>query len=268
MKSLILLIMVFVGLVEVGLGLTHAVGPYSTGSDSQSPQRPLPPIAPPVRVVAQTLPPTERLVVQDIPVPIYPESRTTEARIETPIQPQASQSVVASTIRRRRNGLAEEGQPAPLSMVESHMVTGQISATESRAYEDAKKQLRYQVAEWLAPEVPASWRPPAHLIDQLIMGKDLRTIEKDYGTLYQATLRIDTAPARRAELLTTYREDMVTHRMVLLGGLLGAVLACLAAIAGYIRADEATKGYYTNWLRLAAAAGVGASGVVIYQLIA
>ncbi len=43
------------------------------------------------------------------------------------------------------------------------------------------------------------------------------------------------------------------------------MLACLAAVSGYIRADEATKGYYTNWLRLASATGVGAAGVLIYQ---
>jgi transposase len=49
---------------------------------------------------------------------------------------------------------------------------------------------------------------------------------------------------------------------------MGFVLTCLAAFAGYIRADEATRGYYTNWLRALAAAGVGASGVLIYQLLA
>ena len=60
---------------------------------------------------------------------------------------------------------------------------------------------------------------------------------------------------------------MVPRRLAVLGGVLGFVLACLAALAGYIRADEATKGYYTHWLRLVAAAGVGASGVVIYRLL-
>ena len=43
-------------------------------------------------------------------------------------------------------------------------------------------------------------------------------------------------------------------------------MICLAAVSGYIRADEATKGYYTKRLRLLAAAAVGASGVLIYQI--
>jgi len=49
---------------------------------------------------------------------------------------------------------------------------------------------------------------------------------------------------------------------------LGFVLICLAAISGYIRTDEATKGYYTNRLRMLTAAGVGAAGVLIYQVLA
>ena len=45
-----------------------------------------------------------------------------------------------------------------------------------------------------------------------------------------------------------------------LGGGLAVALAGLAVLTGYIRTDEATKGYYTNRLRLAAAAGLGAAG--------
>jgi hypothetical protein len=42
----------------------------------------------------------------------------------------------------------------------------------------------------------------------------------------------------------------------------------LGALSSYIRADEATRGYYTNRLRMLAAAGVGAAGVIIYQMMA
>ncbi len=52
------------------------------------------------------------------------------------------------------------------------------------------------------------------------------------------------------------------------GGILAFVLVCLAALSGYIRADEATKGYYTNRLRMLAAAGVGAAGVIVYKMVA
>ena len=68
-------------------------------------------------------------------------------------------------------------------------------------------------------------------------------------------------------MVPTSRE-VVARRLVTLGGSLGFVLVCLASLAGYIRADEATKGYYTHWLRAIAAAGVafvltGCGGVTL-----
>ncbi len=93
-------------------------------------------------------------------------------------------------------------------------------------------------------------------------------ISSKYGTLYEATLTADFSPHRRAELVDAYNHELVQHRLFTLGGSLGFVLICLAAISGYIRADEATKGYYTNRLRMLAAAGVGAAGVIVYRMVA
>jgi hypothetical protein len=52
-----------------------------------------------------------------------------------------------------------------------------------------------------------------------------------------------------------------------LGGTLAFILTCLAVVSGYIRTDEVTKGYYTNRLRLLAAAGVAGAGAVIYHMV-
>ncbi len=64
-----------------------------------------------------------------------------------------------------------------------------------------------------------------------------------------------------------YRQDLATQRMQRLGGGLALALAALAVLSTYIKADEATKGYYTNRLRLVAAAGLGVAGVVAYRLL-
>jgi len=69
-------------------------------------------------------------------------------------------------------------------------------------------------------------------------------------------------------LVQVFHREQVRQRLTALGGILGFVLICLAAISGYIRTDEATKGYYTNRLRMLTAAGVGAAGVLIYQVLA
>ena len=102
----------------------------------------------------------------------------------------------------------------------------------------------------------------------MILETRVRPIVKDYGTVYEAELRVDVSPERKARLVAVYQRQLVHQRLVLLGGTLAFFLTCLAAVSGYIRADEATKGYYTNRLRLLAAAGVGASGVLIYQMVA
>jgi hypothetical protein len=80
-------------------------------------------------------------------------------------------------------------------------------------------------------------------------------------------LTLDTTPAHRERLVKLYNHELVGERLIRLGGSLAFILMCLAAVSGYIRADEASKGYYTNRLRMLAAAGVGAGGVLIYQMV-
>jgi hypothetical protein len=151
----------------------------------------------------------------------------------------------------------------------TRVIQGLISATENRAREEARKELDRNVTEWLeALNVPRSWQPPASQIDAMILETKVKPVVKDYGTLYEAELRVDVSPDRRASLVAAYHRQLVQGRLVVLGGTLAFLLTCLAAITGYIRADEATKGYYTNRLRLLAATGVGAAGVVIYQMVA
>lgn len=200
----------------------------------------------------------ERAPAEGLPVPIYPGTRVTEAEIRPP-QPPRPPRPPAPPVK-----LSRQRAAVGIQAVE---VEGRISATEPRAEADARVQLLRQVREWLAPEVPASWRPPARMIDRLVVAKHVRPVVKPYGTLYVATFEADLSPPQRQQIVGVYQRQLVARRLTVLGGALGFVLACLAAVAGYIRTDEATKGYYTGWLRAAAAAGVGAAGVLIYQVL-
>jgi hypothetical protein len=128
--------------------------------------------------------------------------------------------------------------------------------------------LQAKVLGWLDPDVSASWTPPPRVLDAMILETRIKPIVKDYGILYEAELRYDSSPQRRAQLVEVYNRELVQHRLITLGGSLSFVLVCLGALSAYIRSDEATKGYYTNRLRLLAAAGIGAAGVVIYRLVA
>src|SRR5205085_883205 len=109
-------------------------------------------------------------------------------------------------------------------------ISSQLSATVERARDNARLQLEREVVEWLTPEVPTSWKPPAHLVARMVRKTDVQPIVKDYGTLYEATLEADFAPAWRDEILAAYRRELVARRLAILWGSLGFVLACLASL--------------------------------------
>jgi len=147
-------------------------------------------------------------------------------------------------------------------------VVGRVMATPERATNDAKEHLRRSLQEWLAASgVPRSWTPPSGWADRLVLETHVDSQTRSYGTVHMAALRVDYSPQRRAQFVNEYERQLVGRRLGLLAGAFAFLLTCLAGVAGYIRADEATKGYYTNRLRLASAVGVGAAGMAIYRML-
>jgi len=205
----------------------------------------------------------DREEAEGLPVPIVPGTRVGEAEIQPPKGAKAGR--LSATIDRARKGRRlDQAASQPTATIRS--IAGRLSATVDRARDDARLQLEREVTEWLTPEVPTQWKPPASLVTGMIRKTDIRPMTRDYGTVYEANLEADFSPGVRDEIRAAYRRELVARRLAILGGSLGFVLSCLAAVAGYIRVDEATRGYYTHWLRAVAAAGVGASGVLIYQI--
>jgi hypothetical protein len=198
-------------------------------------------------------------VAEGLPVPIVPGTRVTEAVARPPaaVAPAAPPAPAIAVV------------PAISTQSSRWIVKGRLSATKERAVADARRQLRDDVASWLDPEVPRSWVAPVRMLDAMVVqGPELKTVQKSYGELFEATLTVDASAQRRTALVEVYDRQLVERRLATLGATLVFILICLAAVSGYIRADEATKGYYTNRLRMLAAAGVGASGVIIYHMIA
>jgi hypothetical protein len=236
---------------EVHNALDEVRVAFVSDDDSRRPLPPVPPVPP-----LPPVPPAGASASEDaddIPVPIVPGTRVTRAEAKTPAERNAAPTVAAAG-----------STPSP-----HRTVTGRRSATKERAVADARSQLQAEIATWLDPEVPGSWTLPARMLDAMVLKEpEIKTITKDYGEIFEATLTVDTSPQRRTALVELYTREAVERRLVSLGAVLAFVLICLAAISGYIRADEATRGYYTNRLRMLAAAGVGASGVIIYHMVA
>jgi hypothetical protein len=157
-----------------------------------------------------------------------------------------------------------------------HAIKGGLAITRERADRDARRKFEQAVGDWLARDgVPREWTTPEALLRRLIRAKHVEPVLRDdmgpelddYKVWYEAAYQGDFSPTLKAAILAAHDRDVVRGRLGLLAGLGVFLLACLAALAGYIRMDEATKGYYTHPLRLVAAAGVGAAGVMIYQLL-
>jgi hypothetical protein len=221
-----------------------------------------PPSAPEDIAALDELQAPEREEAEGLPVRIVPGTRVTEARAVPPSPPKKP-----NQIRRRARFLPPLPAVNNVSMAEIPTLAGEISATPERAEADARRKLRETISAWLDPDVPRSWAIPGQMLDALVQETSVETVQKDYGTLYITHLKLDTRPERRAQFVRAYNHELVGRRLVKLGGSLGFILICLAAVSGYIRADEATKGYYTKRLRMLAAAGVGAGGVLIYQML-
>jgi len=159
------------------------------------------------------------------------------------------------------------GPPADPKAVRE--VKSELCATTERAETNARQQLDSAVQSWLAEAgVPTTWNPPKPLVDRMVVGSiALEPVTVKDLNVFRATVSADFSDARRREFLEIYGRQVGGRRLAILGGILVFVLSCLAAISGYIRADEATKGYFTNRLRVLAAAGVGAAGVLVYQIL-
>lgn len=179
----------------------------------------------------------------------------------------------------------EEQAKARIDAFGSRVLLGRLSASEDRARKDVREIVEREVASWLSADVPPSWKVPSRVIDDMVKGsftqettknllpKETPEASEDPGvgglyTLYRTGQKLDFSPSRRAEIIGMYRRDVAAARMQRLGGGLALALVGLAVLSGYIKADEATKGYYTNRLRLLAAAGLGAAGVAAYRFLA
>lgn len=64
------------------------------------------------------------------------------------------------------------------------------------------------------------------------------------------------------------RLKVTKSRMVFLVKILVGIVALLLTVCGYIRLDEWSKGYYTQWLKLAAVGCMVIVGLILWRLVA
>src|SRR4051794_38824055 len=137
-------------------------------------------------------------VADGLPVPVLRGSRVDSAEFVAP-EPPAPPPPPKHVRRAKPPKAPKHARPAQVARPDAHelrQVAGRLSADPQRARADARSQLEGEVARWLDPEVPRSWRAPGSLIDPMVRDTRIKPVEKDYATVYEATQTVDFSARR------------------------------------------------------------------------
>jgi len=150
-------------------------------------------------------------------------------------------------------------------------MSSQRFATLAEAEQQVTEKAVAYVRQFYRDEYPLSgdWTVPVEIIEKnavnTIVGEEF---DKDFGNgvvakMYQVHLRLDVNPALRNALNASWHDQIVSHRLMLLGAALGFVTLILGTSSGYFWLDDATGGQYRHRLKLAAAALIAAGGLIV-----
>jgi hypothetical protein len=145
-----------------------------------------------------------------------------------------------------------------------------VGVTLEDAKRNALKNAALELTDFLQEQTPPiEWVPsPEFVWRQLKLdwSEDKVRADPDLVEIHEVELKVEATGKDRDQILQHARHFRVEQRMVWLGWILGGMVLVLAGIAGYIRVDEWSKGYYAAWLRIAAVSFLAAvaSGVWLW----
>lgn len=137
-----------------------------------------------------------------------------------------------------------------------------FGTTPTEAEQSALERAEEQVSAYLLEHHgPLGWTPTAAFLRQAgmvrVVGGPSEVILERSGKVFEVRLEVHLLPVHLEEILQMARRSRVQERHQLTALLLAAVLIGLAVLSIYLRLEEASRGYYTGLLRLAALAVVG-----------
>ncbi len=208
----------------------------AAASDVAAPESPATQDAPPNEAERSTAPEEKLERASDSPRVIYPDDRP--AWVEAPPTKDGALEQVSVTsgphysLGEARRQLAEAVKTAADDYVDRHL-----------GVNDAARYIHYEVQ----PVNTYEERP-----------------EFSFGPMYQthALLQFDDAFRRQAE--QDWKEAVTLSRLVKIGLGGAAMFLLLAVAAGYLKADNATRGFYTRRLRFGAATVILALAAAVF----
>jgi hypothetical protein len=254
----------------------HVVS-QTTSAQSNTAENPTASASPAQSEASSATTPTEAA-----PSPLAAETQPAPPTVNQPVPvivSDADSSRPAGSVLRVRETLPHEPEWAKVGPLPSDPgvlvpLSSQRFATLAEAEEQVTQLAVDYVKKFYRDEnpLPGDWTVPVSLIDKYavnaLCGEEL---EKDFGNgiqgkMYRAHLRLDLSSKLRQALHESWRGQIVSQRLTMLGAGLGMVTVMLAASAGYFRLNEMTQGQYGGRLKLAALALIGAAGLGMLTL--
>jgi hypothetical protein len=130
--------------------------------------------------------------------------------------------------------------------------SGERNDAKEQALLKAQERITYYLER---QKPPVLWSPDlAYIEKHLLKGRPEESIVniEGYGPAPQVSINVEITPDAYRDILREYRAQTMNQRLLLVSAIVGGLVALFAVVAGYLRLEELTKGYYTWWLRLGA----------------
>jgi hypothetical protein len=152
------------------------------------------------------------------------------------------------------------GQSAPDEAVRDFdPVEGRGSNLKDAGREALRKAHRIIVEHLRSLDPPVEWTPSMAFVRDNLLGEPQELLSKKEEVVKGVVVRCWSWPlaisAKNWHAIQEFdRRERAQERMFTLGKVVATLVVFLGLVAGYIRLDEFSKGYYTGWLRLGAVA--------------
>jgi hypothetical protein len=171
----------------------------------------------------------------------------------------------------KRSAPATAGRAAQGKKANPSWIVHGYGVTREDADRDAAENARVELMTYLTHQgLDLVYKPSLEFVQTAFIKEwvdDEQREVKGPGMVHDVSVRVELSPRDTREILRQDRQVRAQNRMLFLGKVLAGLVAFLAAVSGYFRLEEATKGYYTAWLRLAAIGFVAAvgTGLVLFM---
>ena len=142
--------------------------------------------------------------------------------------------------------------------------------TEKDAENFALEKVCNEIADYLFENGLRDWRPEVSDLrgssTPIFRNKEKTFEDPELGKMQRVTVVVELTPKAIREFQKEARHQRAGDRMVATSKGLGMLVALLVALGGYFRLEEATKGYYTTWLRLSTVGFISAVAASLWIL--